>query len=485
MDFSNFLMMRQELGLIAIFLILIIFDIFAGGTRAMKWFRPLTVILFTVHIAAGFFPAEAGTAFGGMYVTNNLTVLMKNVLNLGTLIVFLQAAEWLRKGDMAVREGEFYVITASTLFGMYLMISAGNFMLLYIGIETASLPAACLAAYNKYKAKSAEAGAKYILMSALSSGVMMFGLSYLYGAMGTMYFTDMQPAVAMEPMTILGFVFFFAGLAFKISLVPFHMWAPDVYEGAPTATTAYLSVVSKAAAVFALMLTLHHVFGGIERVWYYILWVLTVVTIVVGNLFALRQKDIKRFFAYSSISQAGYIMLGVLHGTEAGLTATIYFLLVYLFSNLAAFGVITAVENRSGRTDIAAYNGLYKTNPKLALVMMLAVFSLAGIPPLGGFFSKFFIFAAAAAEGEYILVFIATVNTVVSLYYYLRIIKAMFIDAPGKDAEGPFRTDAYNRISLVVCVAGMIIVGFASGAYGYIGSASTHFTAGLSSLFLP
>ncbi len=468
MDFSNFLMMHQELGLLAIFLILIVFDIFAGETPVMKWFRPLAVFLLAVHTVAGFFVVEDGTAFGGMYVTNDLTVLMKNILNIGTLVVFLQAGEWLRKEDKGIRDGEFYVITAATLFGMYLMISAGNFMLLYIGIETASLPAACLAAYKKHQEKSAEAGAKYILMTAFSSGIMMFGLAYLYGATGTMSFEDMQSLITMTPMTVLGFVFFFAGLAFKISLVPFHMWAPDVYEGSPTPTTAYLSVVSKAAAVFVLMLTLHHVFGGIEKVWYYLMWVITVVTIVVGNLFAIRQNDIKRFFAYSSISQAGYIMLGVLHGSEMGLSATVYFILVYLFSNLAAFGVITSVENRTGRTEIAAYNGLYKTNPKLALVMMLAVFSLAGIPPLGGFFSKFFIFASAAEQGDYILVFIATVNTVISLYYYLRIVKAMFINEPAADMGEVMRTDVYNKASLVLCVAGMLLVGVVSGVYDYI-----------------
>lgn len=468
MDFSNFLVMRQELGLLAIFLILLIYDLFATETRAMRWFRPLALFLLAVHTAAGFIPAPPATAFGEMYVTSGLTVLMKNILNIATLLVLMQAGEWLRGSETAIREGEFYVITVASLFGMYLMVSAGNFMLLYIGIEAASLPVACLAAYNKYKEKSAEAGAKYILMTALSSGIMMFGLSYLYGAIGTMYFADMGVAMTANTMTILGFVFFFAGLAFKISLVPFHMWAPDVYEGSPTATTAFLSVVSKAAAVFALMITLHHVFGGLGQIWYYMLWVLTVLTIVVGNLFAIRQTDIKRFFAYSSISQAGYIMLGVLHGTDAGLTATVYFILVYVFSNLAAFGVIAAMENRTGHTDIAAYNGLYGTNPRLALVMMLAVFSLAGIPPLGGFFSKFFIFAAAAKEGDYLLVFIALVNTVVSLYYYLKIVKAMFITAPEDGLGGAFRTDGYNRVSLVICVAGMLAVGVASGIYSYI-----------------
>ena len=469
MDLSNFLMMRQELGLVAVFAVLLIYDIFGGETHAMRWFRPLAITLFAIHTLAGFIcPMPEGEAFGGMYVNSQLTVLMKNLLNLGVLLVFMQAGEWLRQEGTAIREGEYYVITLATLLGMYLMVSAANFMLLYIGIEMASLPAACLAAYNKYREKSAEAGAKYILMSTLSSGVMMFGLSYLYGAMGTMYFTDMAPLVRFDYMTVLGFIFFFAGLAFKISLVPFHMWAPDVYEGAPTATTAYLSVVSKAAGCFALLLTLHHVFGAIGQVWYYMLWALTVLTIIIGNIFAIRQQDIKRFFAYSSISQAGYIMLGVLHGTETGLTAVIYYLLVYMFSNMAAFGVIASVENKTERTDIAAYNGLYKSNPRLSLEMMLAVFSLAGIPPLGGFFSKFFIFASAAAEGDYLLVFIALVNTVISLYYYLRIVKAMFIDSPEAGIGVRLRTDGYNGVSIVLCTVGIIAVGLVSNVYGYI-----------------
>ncbi len=460
---ADFLMMRQELGLLAIFIILLTFDIFAGSTRTMRWFRPVAVGLMAVQTAMGFMPMPLGEAFGGMYVSTEQGVLMKNILNVATLVVFMQAGAWLRHGEQEVREGEFYVVTVATLLGMYLMVSAGNFMLLYIGLETASLPMACLAAWNKSREESAEAGAKLIMMAALSSGVMMFGISYLYGAMGTLYFEQ----AAISPMAVLGFVFFFAGLAFKIALVPMHMWAPDVYEGSPTATTAYLSVVSKAAAVFALSLALHKVFGEMERVWYPMLWVLSVVTIVVGNLFAVRQSNIKRFFAYSSISQAGYILLGLLHGTDVGLTAVVYYIFVYALSNLAAFGVVAAVENGSGSTDIAAYDGLYKTNPRLALVMMLAVFSLAGIPPLGGFFSKFFIFAAAAERGEWVLVFIATINTVVSLYYYLRIVRAMFIEAPRPNAVR-FRTDPWNSVSLVMCSVGVIVVGLVSGVYAHI-----------------
>lgn len=461
-------MMQQEGGLIAVFLLLLVYDIFAPD-KGRKMIRPAACILFGIHTLAGFFAVRTGEAFGGLYVSSDMTILMKNILNIAVLLVFMQSGHWLRSSDeLKIREGEFYVITLITLLGMYFMISAGNFMLLYIGIEMASLPVACLVAFNKYKEKSAEAGAKYILMSVFSSGVMLFGISYLYGAVGTMYFTDMSYLVSQNSMTVLGLVFFLAGLGFKISLVPFHLWTADVYEGAPTGVTAYLSSVSKVAACFTLIMTLFHVFGSMAALWHDILWMLSLLTIVIGNLFAMRQKDIKRFFAFSSISQAGYIMLGIMGGSTQGITAAVYYLLVYVFSNMAAFGVIASVENQSGRTDIAAFNGLYKSNPKLAFVMMVAVFSLAGIPPFAGFFSKFFIFASAASQGDYVLLVIALLNTVISLYYYLLIVKAMFINQPDTDSVGRIRTDGYNSLSLVICTGAIIAVGIASCIYQYI-----------------
>ena len=469
-DFSDFLTMRQEMSLMAVFVILLVYDIFAGE-RAKNHFQAVACVLFAAHTALGFVWSVEGVAFGEMYVSSQISILMKNIMSLGVFFMFLQSEKWL----CTAREkmGEFYIITLATLLGMYLMVSAGNFMLLYIGLETASLPMACLAAFNKYQQKSAEAGAKFILMTALSSGIMLFGLSYLYGATGSMYFADMKPYITANPLVILGFVFFFAGLAFKIAIVPFHLWAADVYEGSPTSVTAYLSVVSKGAAVFALVFALWHVFSPLAELWRYLLWGLAVLTITVGNLFAIRQKDIKRFFAYSSISQAGFILLGVLGGTAQGMTATVYFVLVYLFSNFAAFGVISAVENASGRTDINAYNNLFKTNPVLSFVMMLAVFSLAGIPPFAGFFSKFFIFMAAAEQGEYLLVFIALLNTVIALYYYLLIVKAMFIN-PAEEIEpvGAIKTGNYGKLSLILCTAGILIVGLVSAIYEYIGGIS-------------
>jgi len=472
MDLSNFLFLGQEIGLVILFVFLFLYDTF-GSEKGKKYFQGIAVGLFAILTAFGFCSMTTGEAFGGMYISSDLTIFMKNILNVATLIVFLQANSWLSSKETIHKRGEFFTITLVTLLGMYLMISAGNFMMLYIGMETASLPLACLAAFDKYKQKSAEAGVKYVLISAFSSGIMLFGLSFLYGGLGSFYFSDMALNVSSSPLVIIGFVFFLAGLAFKLSLVPFHLWTADVYEGAPTSITAYLSVVSKAAAAFALIFALYKVFGEIEVVWNHILWWLSVVTITLGNLFAIRQKDIKRFFAFSSISQAGYILLGIIAGTAQGMTATVYYVLVYLFSNLAAFGVIAAVEHHSkGDTRIAAFNGLYKSNPILAFIMMLSVFSLGGIPPFAGFFSKFFIFMAAAEQGQYILVFIALLNTVISLYYYLLIIKAMFIKERDASGVDEFRTDNYNRISLVICTTGIFVVGFFSIIYEQIGSLS-------------
>jgi NADH-quinone oxidoreductase subunit N len=469
MDFSNFLFMEQEIGLVVLFVFLFLYDTFCSD-KGKQYFQGVACALFACHTALGFFPMGTGVAFGGMYISSSLTVFMKNILNVATLIVFLQTKSWLASSETVHRRGEFFIITLVTLLGMYLMVSAGNFMMLYIGMETASLPLACLAAFNKYHEKSAEAGVKYILISALSSGIMLFGLSFLYGGLGSFYFSDMALNMLASPLIILGFVFFFGGLAFKLSLVPFHLWTADVYEGAPTSVTAYLSVVSKGAAAFALIFALYKVFGGIEEVWHSILWWLSVITITLGNLFAIRQKDIKRFFAFSSISQAGYILLGIIAGTAQGMTATVFYVLVYVFSNLAAFGVISAVEHHSkGNTLISAFNGLYKSNPKLAFVLMLSVFSLGGIPPFAGFFSKFLIFMAAYEQNEFILVFIALLNTVISLYYYLLIIKAMFIKEGEADAVGRFRTDNYNRVSLIICTTGIFVVGILSCIYEQIG----------------
>jgi NADH-quinone oxidoreductase subunit N len=299
------------------------------------------------------------------------------------------------------------------------------------------------------------------LSSALSSGILLYGLSMIYGTTGTLYFTEVSKLFGNNNLQILGFIFFFTGMAFKISIVPFHLWTADVYEGSPVNITSYLSVISKGAAMFILIIILFTVFPVIIATWQKTIFVTSVLTMTIGNLFAIRQQNLKRFLAFSSISQAGYILLGLIGGNQLGMASVIYYILVYIFSNLGAFGVVTAVSNATGKENIDDYNGLYQTNPKLSLIMTLALFSLAGIPPVAGIFGKFFLFTAAAQKGYYLLVLIAVLNTIISLFYYLLVVKAMFINKTENPVE-KFRSDFPTRFALGICVAGIVVTGFAS-----------------------
>lgn len=467
MDYSAiFTYMYTEIALVAVIVAALLYDLMAGK-RGRKAFHGVMCSLMVLFIAGTVVPYHRETAsiFGGMYVYTPVYGIVKSILAAGTLLVFLQADSWLKKEDTEFKRGEFYVLTLSTLLGMDFMISAGHFMMFFIGLELASVPMACLVAFDKYKHNSAEAGAKYILSALFASGLMLFGISFLYGTTGTLYFDDMISGIDGSALQIMALVFFFTGLGFKISLVPFHLWTADTYEGAPTAVTSYLSVISKAAAAFTLMVVLTKVFAPVAEYWQTLLYIVIVLSITVANLFAIRQKNLKRFLAFSSISQAGYIMLAVISGTPYGMTSLIFYVLVYMVANLAAFGVISTVEqNTGGKVGMDDYNGLYRTNPKLAVIMTLALFSLAGIPPFAGFFSKFFIFAAAFEEGFHVLVLIALLNTIISLYYYLLVVKAMFI-TPNDSPIPTFRSDSSTRLSLLLCLAGILALGIASSVF--------------------
>ena len=265
------------------------------------------------------------------------------------------------------------------------MISGRHFLLFIIGLESASLPLAAMVALDKNRYESHEAAVKYILTAVFSSAIFMMGLSFVYGLTGSMYFNDIYFALTSQQslLLIMAIAFVIAGIGFKLSLVPFHLRTADVYRGAPTSVTSYLSVISKGATAFAFLVVLSQVFGALySQVWEWMLYALIILTITIGNLFAIRQRNMKRFLAFSSISQAGYIMLGVIAYNAMGVAALMYYVLVYIFSNLAAFGVIGAIENASGKVSMDDYKGLYKTNPRLSVAMMLAMFSLAGIPRL-------------------------------------------------------------------------------------------------------
>lgn len=473
MDYSQFLLMPQEIGLMLVFLLVFIYDTFMPA-RMQRHLPLFATIVTALYAVLAFIPAGFGIAFGGMFEHNAATWVMKNIILLGLLLVMLQSVKWSNSEFVSMRRGEFYELLLLTLFGMYLMISARHFLLFVIGLETASLPMAALAAFEKRHYESREAAAKYIFTAVFSSAVFMLGISFVYGMSGSLYFREIATSVVgqQSPLLIAAIAFVIAGVGYKLSLVPFHQWTADVYQGAPTAVTSYLSVVSKGAAAFAFMVILVQVFGAAyQAVWQWILYAVIILTITLGNLFAMRQRNLKRFLAYSSISQAGYIMLGVIAANEVGMTSMIYYVLVYIFSNLAAFGVVAVIERATARVTIDDYNGLFRTNPWLAFTMMLAMFSLGGIPPFAGFFSKFFIFVGACSTGSvaiYVLVFIALVNTIISLYYYLLVVKAMFIRQD--DCVVPYIDSHWTEeLALTVSVLGIIAIGLASGIYAFIG----------------
>ena len=473
MNYIDFMKMQPEFMLVLGLIIVFFTDFFShrdGEGRKGLWM--LTMFMLMSTISSTLIHNPATSAFGGLYVTSDAVNVMKAILAFGTLIVVIMSNSWIENNKKNV--GEFYMLILSTLLGMFVMMSSGNFLLFFLGLEMASVPLACMVAFDRHRKDSAEGAAKYILVATFSSGVMLFGISFIYAATGTLYFDDVANSISVEPLTIMGLVFFFSGLGFKISLVPFHFWTADTYQGAPTPVTGYLSVISKGAAAITLCIILMKVFAPMIEYWEYMLYVVIMLSITVANLFAIRQSELKRFMAFSSISQAGYIMLAVLGNSQLGVAALTYYVLVYIVANMAVFTVINVVEqNNGGRTDMAAYNGFYQTNPKLSFLMTLALFSLAGIPPFAGMFSKFFVFMAGVERGDpmaYFVVFIALVNTVVSLYYYLLIVKAMYITKT--DSPLPtFQSDETSKIALGICTAGIALFGIVSCVYEWIAAA--------------
>lgn len=466
--------MWQEIALLGAFLLVFLYDTFMPQ-RSLKGLPVFATVLMLAVTVGAFWLLGRDTimAFGGMYETSPVIVAIKTILNIGTVIVLIQSIKWANGEFMIMRRGEFYELLLVTLFGMYLMISARHFLLFVIGLECASLPLAAMVAFDKNRYESKEAAVKYILTAVFSSAIFMMGISFLYGMCGSLYFSDIYFTLLQHGSMLLvcAIAFVIAGIGFKLSLVPFHLWTADVYQGAPTPVTSYLSVISKGATAFAFLVVMVQCLGpAYGKIWEWMLYAIIILTITLGNLFAIRQRDMKRFLAFSSISQAGYIMLGVIGDNWLGMASLMFYVLVYIFSNLAAFGVIGSIEQHAGTVSMDDYKGLYKTNPRLAFIMMLAMFSLAGIPPFAGFFSKFFIFTGAIHQASipmYILVLIALINTIISLYYYLLVVKAMFISDDDCVIK-PFRSSCSERLGMWICGAGIIFLGLVSPVYSYL-----------------
>ncbi|MES2620019.1 MAG: NADH-quinone oxidoreductase subunit N, partial [Bacteroidota bacterium] len=454
MELTQWLLaMKFELA-ITLILFLLLFLKIDGRASNVSILRT-TNLLLLLNLLLGFFTNETQEVFGGMFRTSPLLAIEKSVLNLAVLLISLFSYDWLKKHQHLP---EFFMLLISSLLGFFFMLSSGNLLMFYLGLELSTIPLAALCNFDLDKKVSSESAFKMIMSSAFSSAILLFGISLVYGSTGTVQFSEVPMMLNGSQIQVLAFVLLFTGFAFKLSIVPFHLWTADVYEGAPVAVTAYLSVVSKGAMAFVFITTLYAVFGALAMTWYYMLAVSAAITITVGNLFAIRQQNLKRFFAFSSIAQVGYLLIAIASASQIGVASVIYFILIYVFTNLAAFAIISVISSQTGKETVNDYRGLYASNPTLALVMSLALFSLAGIPPTAGFFGKLFLLTSGAQVGTWWLIIIASLNLIVSLYYYLRIVRAMFVDENSEPIEKISLTTTVLA-SVLICVAGILVLG--------------------------
>ena len=463
------LLMKHEMLLALMLVVLLISKISGSSNNNTGWIKLFNSMMI-INCIAGWFFNRTGMLFSNMFFNSDIIAFEKNILNIGTLIICLSSTGWMQRQRQLA---EFYILMISSLMGMFLMISSGNLLMFYLSVELSAIPIAALCNFNLDERRSSEAAMKMIFSSAFSSCFMLLGISFLYGACGSLDFNILSVS-DNSSLLLIGFVFFFVGLVFKLSVAPFHFWTADVYEGSPVAVTSFLSVISKGSMVFVFASILYHVFPIIRDEWYLILCVLSVFTMVIGNLFAIRQENLKRFLAFSSITQIGFILIGISGNLLDGITSSVYFVVIYIFSNLAAFAVVSRISEQTGKETIAQYKGLVKTNPALAWIMAIALFSLAGIPPTAGFFGKIFLLTSGASGGNYVLITIAALNMMISLYYYLRVIRSMFMESR-VDIIPAVSTGITFRIALFICISGILLTGFFGSVYQYIYSMASGF----------
>lgn len=400
------------------------------------------------------------TLFNGIYQVDMFGHYFKILFLVAAVLIMLMSGRYM---ESFAKKSEFYGLMIFATLGMMLMASAGEFITLYIGLELMTISFYILTAYLLKDKLSGEAGLKYLILGALSSAILLFGISLVYALSGTVTFTAIGAAMSNQPAMIAGLVLIIAGFAFKISVVPFHMWTPDIYQGAPIPITTYLSVGSKAAGFAALVRVLMTAVnpGELSFDWNLLLAVLAAVTILAGNLIALVQKDVKRLLAYSSIAQAGYILVGLAAANTYGLKGVLFYAMIYVFANVGAFAVATAVETDTGKTSIEAFAGLSKRSPMLSAIMSICMLSLAGIPPMAGFAGKFYLFSGAIQSGYLWLALIGLIMSMVSVYYYLGVAKVMYIGE--NESELPVKTGSGGVIALWVCVIATIAIGIYPG----------------------
>jgi NADH-quinone oxidoreductase subunit N len=459
--------MSIDIGVAALAIAVLLLDLFLPREQkgALGWVAGLGL---AALLAASFLVQEkADTALGGLYLLDGFAIFFKKVFAIiGILIVILARGYIQRIDDDA--QGEFYVLGLFALVGMMLVASVGDFMSLFVSLELITVSFYVLVAFKRTDALSVEAGLKYIILGALASGFLLFGIALLFGATGQVQFAlvrnvlQASPDIAGRVDFLLGAILIVSGLGFKIAAVPFHVWAPDVYMGAPTPVTAFLSVGSKAAGFILLLRVVTAIGGAMGEKLSLVLAILAAITVFYGNLAAIPQRNIKRLLGYSTIGHAGYLLMGVAVMDAMGTSAVLYYLLGYVFTNLAAFFVIVGFSTATRSHAIEAYAGLSKRSPMMAACLTISMLSLAGIPPLAGFFGKFLVLAAVAEKMIW-LVAVGAVNVVISMYYYLCVIKAMYVHEP--KSEEPVTLALPLKVALIACVVLIMVIGIFQGPF--------------------
>ena len=410
-----------------------------------------------------------GVGYHGQFISDAFSSFAKILILAGAALALILSLDYNRKNHIA--RFEYPVLMLLSVTGMMVMVSASNMMTLYLGLELQSLALYVLAAFARDDLRSSEAGLKYFVLGALASGLLLYGISLVYGFSGTMDFAALSQALVRpetaSPGLIVGIVFVLVGLAFKIAAVPFHMWTPDVYEGAPTPVTAFFSTAPKVAAFALLLRVMVTPFGHQLVAWQQLIVLMSIASMVLGSLAAIGQRSIKRLMAYSSIGHMGYAMIGLAVGTPAGVRGVLVYLIVYVFMSAGTFACIIAMQRRGRALEqITDLSGLARTDPGLALAIAVFMFSMAGIPPLSGFFGKLYVFLAAVQGGMWTLAIIGVLTSVIGAYYYLRVVKVMYFDAP-VEAFDPRPTS----LSFVAAASGLFTTFFFVFPAPFVGAA--------------
>lgn len=481
----DFHALAPEIVLVSLTALVLIFDVvkLENARRYIPGLTGVAALASIIPLISLALDGSDRSMFGGAYVVDNLALVLKAMFLLTGYVVTLLASNYMAEGDFW--ESEFYVMLLSSILGMVIMSSARDLVTIFVALELLSIPAYLMAAWEKRNLRSNEAGLKYYLMGVFASALMLYGMSLLFGITGSTLLSDIGASIgsarSSTPVVTLGIVLVIVGFGFKVSAVPFHSWAPDTYEGAPTPVTAFLAVGSKAAGFVALIQLIFIAFLGRADVVEPLMWVLAAASMTVGNLIALRQTNVVRLLAYSGVSQAGFMLapLAVVGSNpEDALIAVVSYLLIYAGMTLAAFAVVIAVSRRTNSGEISSFGGLFSYAPGLAVAMTVALASLAGIPPLGGWFAKFVVFRALVAADSgwaYTLAIVVAVNSVIAFYYYGLVLKAMwFSEAPDGDTT-PIRVPASLVSALALTVSVTILFGMFPNLIG-------HFTGSLDGL---